>query len=192
MTDAEWVDQISNEYYAHISKCARQLVKRYHLPNIGYLADDLTQMVFTTLSEQVSKKNLRQHENIVAWLTLVLRNKLGNYCQKRGNSEVLVSDISELKRIPAHTFEISEPFPPGMTAEERYLLYRHYVHSIPCREIAASLGIEPDACSTRILRARAHYRELYSKQQFADTQAEIDGKRKMDKSMLDKGGAIHA
>ena len=79
-----------------------------------------------------------------------------------------------------------------MTAEERYLLYRHYVHSIPCREIAASLGIEPDACSTRILRARAHYRELYSKQQFADTQAEIDGKRQMDKSMLDKGGAIHA
>lgn len=191
MTDAEWVDQISNEYYEHISNCARRLVRRAHLPNVSYLAEDLTQTVFATLSEQVTKKGLRQHEDIVAWMFIVMRNKLENYCQKRGNHEILVSDCSVLRRVPAHTFEISEPFPPGMTRDECDLLYQNCVKSIPCREIAASLGISLGACSMRIVRAKNHYRELYL-QQHPELRAKIDGNRQKDKSMLDKGGVIHA
>lgn len=186
MTDHEWLDNVVLENYARIKKTAYRRAVSHGTPNPEQWAEDLTQEVFLRLSEHMEKDRLREHENIAGWLFTVLRNLIGNAWRKKSEQEIPVEDIWAYRTQPSFEIMLTEElFPPGLTADERDILYRCKVLELSHKEVAASLGITTEACRARLHRAEKRFKKLYA---HADQSTAFDGLRHKTSATLHKGG----
>ena len=185
MTNSEWVEEVARQNYDKVLKAAYRCAREHHIPNSDSWARDMTQTVFLNLNAQLKEKDLRNHENILAWLLSTLYHVIGNDWQKRSNREIPIDRIESLRQAPVCRLVIDDPFPAGLPEADRDLLYRCHCLQIPRREIADSLGITLGACQMRLERAEEKCRALYA------AAARPDGVPAADIPAFRENGADH-
>ena len=189
MTNAEWTEAVAREHYDRILNIAYRRALRYHISDPADWAADRTQDVFVVLCGRAEEEKLRQHPNLAAWLNEVLKNVIRNDRKKRSAREIPMAHVETLPRAPIEKLVLEDPFPPGLSQEERDLLYRCHCLKLPRREIAASLGVTLGACQMRLQRAEEHFRALRQKNDAPSTR--FDGFRQESAHILQEGGAKH-
>lgn len=152
----KWFDTIYLKYQKRLLLIAVRMVRN------PQLAEDIVQSVFLTLL--VNYESLVKHPNIWGWLITTLKNQMMSEMQKAFHSREVALD-PDLDTISEDPFEpgFSAAMPPGLSDDERKVLYLYYEVGLHHDEIAAQFGCSVAASRMRLFRAREHCRELISK-----------------------------
>lgn len=156
MSDLDaWFEPIYAANYRRLMKAA------YYILWDSDTAEDIVQNAFSALL--IKREALRSHPNIPAWLAKTVRNMASNEQNK-------VRYTREVPFSPEHDVAAAEPLPdflsllpPGLTENEREILYLHIEAGLSHEEIAARMGCSPEASRMRLCRARQRCRELLLK-----------------------------
>lgn len=150
----DWFDPIYVEYYQRLLKIAVRIVRNQQL------AEDLVHNTFEALLRDAEK--VRGRRNIWGWLVKTLTNKAMNEINKACNKR-------EVSLEPKHMPAANDPYepddflsvmPPGLSQEERKLLYLRFEMGLSHAEIAEEMGCSEAASKMRLTRARTHCQEL--------------------------------
>lgn len=186
---SEWVDSLFLEHYARLKKLAYYKGRGCGVTDPESWAEDMVQETFLRLT--VKADQLDDHPNILGWLIETMKNVMLNELNRMSSGEVPVAEVWEHSAEPSYEMatesaEIS--FPPGLTRDERELLYRRYGREESHKEIALALGISPATCRMRLHRAEQKYKRLIKKSEHSTP---FDGFRPNVDATVQEGGASH-
>lgn len=120
-------------------------------------ADDMVQETFQTLLERRDDPKVAEHENLMGWLVITLRNKIATELQRKWHQ--VEQPLTERSAITEADCEISfrDSLPRQLSEEEKDLLCMYYEAQLSHREIGHILGISEAASRMRLIRARSNY-----------------------------------
>lgn len=120
-------------------------------------ADDMVQETFQTLLERRDDPKVAEHENLMGWLVITLRNKIATELQRKWHQ--VEQPLTERSAITESDCEISfrDSLPRQLSEEEKDLLCMYYEAQLSHREIGHILGISEAASRMRLIRARSSY-----------------------------------
>ncbi len=186
MTDSEWLDEIVLQNYDRVKRTAYHIARGRGVVSPEFWAEDMTQETFLRLAALMRRQELRSHPNITGWLMKTLKNVMDSEQQKLSNREIPAAELWLDAREPSYELEESgDPFPPGLTNQEKDILYRCKYLGYSTDEAAEALRITPAACRKRLQRAEEKFRRVLA------GSTEYAGIRQDRESILQKGGAEH-
>ena len=130
----------------------------YHLGFRGEGVEDWIQETFLVAIRHIEV--LKAHENPGAYLTQILRNVIGHALRRMQYAARIAEQLraEELTEPSGYGDELDpEILYSGLVSDEELrLLLRFYLEGWSQKDLARELGIDIEACSKRIQRAKAH------------------------------------
>lgn len=159
MADKEelWIDRLFKQNYVNMCKSAYVLLKDYGL------AEQITQDVFTVLSEK--QEQVKRHKNQRAWLYKTLYNRIHSELQKSCYTREiqLGPEIELLAAEDGEEFHLDDVLPAELDPKYRQLLIWYYEDGLSHQQIAERINRTDHASETRLYRAKNRLRELLAK-----------------------------
>ena len=123
----------------------------------GEAVDDWLQETFLVAIRRIDV--LKAQENPGAYLVRILRNVIGHELRRMKYAARLAEELRAGERAEAEGYR-DEPDPATLyrglvSDEDLQLLLRFYLEGWSQKDLARELGIDPEACSKRIQRAKA-------------------------------------
>lgn len=145
--DPVWLDMICRKYYPKLKNTARRKVRNEQL------AEDIVQSVFEVLLKH--EQEARSSQNIESWLMAALNNLAKNELTRAYH-------IRETELKPEYEPSAPDPFapgfleamPPGLSEEDRAVIYLHEEAGYRHKEIAAMMDCSEDTSRARLKRAK--------------------------------------
>lgn len=153
----DWFNAIYKEHYKRLLKTAVRIVKDQEL------AEDIVQNTFETLLLNYEK--VRGYENIWGWLSRTLANKAMNEITRASNKREVSIETGHIPAAndPYEPDDLLSVMPPGLSEEDRRILYLRFEMGLHHAEIAEELGCSVEASRVRLARAKTHCQELLKK-----------------------------
>ena len=150
--ERQYIQELYLNHYPALRRAAWNLGFR------GDVVEDWLQETFLVAIRRIDA--LKDHENPGAYLTQILRNVIGHQLR----SMKYAAQVMEKLRVPeaAEEGEYRDETDPAtlyrglVSDEELNLLIRFYLEGWSQKALAGELGIDIEACSKRIQRAKAH------------------------------------
>lgn len=150
----EWFDPIYSKYHDILVRFAYQT-----LHDKG-LAEDIVHSAFLTLL--VKYEEMQGHPNLKGWLVQTVKYKILNELQKpHHKSEIPLPAEYEPAASEAPS-DLLSVLPPGLSEDERQILYLYYEVGFSHKEIAERIGCSQAASRMRLFRAKQHCGSLMS------------------------------
>lgn len=153
----EWFDQLYREHSARLFKQA------FYVLHDRHLAEDLVSETFLILLYK--QQALRDHPNILGWLSQTLKNLIYDEIKSaRHRLETPLVYDNAAFTMDTYRQALDELLPKELLPKEREILILLFEEQFSYEEIAQRLGISVSNCRTRAFRAKAHYKALLMKE----------------------------
>ena len=169
---------MKNKRFTEIYKSYRRLVMKIAYERVGdvYLAEEISQQVFTALYENMEKL---EDERIKPWLMIATRIAVVDYLRKQKvrkeklkqiylkNAEYIVWDNTEwiAERVEKErlSFRILDDL-QEINKEWYEIILAVCLYGLPIKEAAKYLRMNPQVLSARLYRARNYIRRKYGEE----------------------------
>lgn len=169
---------MKNKRFTEIYESYRRLVMKIAYERVGdiYLAEEISQQVFTALYENLDKV---RDESVKSWLIIATRNAIVDYFRKQkvrkekleqmyqkraertvwDNTERIVERVAQ-ERL---SFRILDDL-RDVNREWDEIILAVCLYGLPIKEAAKYLRMSPQALSARLYRARNYIRRKYGEE----------------------------
>lgn len=167
-----WFEEIYRETAPAVRRCARAFTRMH--PALQDEMDDLVQETYIRMYKKYEE--LQNHEAVIKWLIVTLRNLFSNRVRvQQTKNRYVVWEIDRSKvfdntfadvcaqvdaAIENEDMELLRKISNHIGEEKLELLQQYYLDKIPLKELADREGISPEAMKMRISRLRKKCSEI--------------------------------
>ncbi|MBN2096871.1 MAG: sigma-70 family RNA polymerase sigma factor [Candidatus Omnitrophica bacterium] len=154
----EFVQRFSKLVYWAIRKKLSQIPYHYSQPDI----EDIFQNIFVLLWEKGKLRQIKNRDNISAWIVMVAANCVRNYFRNKRDEFVDIGsfDCSSGEKLEQKQLnDILGEALSHLSARERIVLKLNYLHQKTHQEIAAILKMPTNTVSSLVKRAKEKLRQ---------------------------------
>lgn len=157
-TEAELVEAARNDDVESFG----ELYRRHYAAAVGvaycvladrHLAEDAAQEAFVVACCELAR--LRRGERFVPWICTIAKRVAGRMARSRRERGVLADQAAAPTANPEpHPSDLVQRAVRDLPERAREVVVLHYFTGLSHKEIAASLGLSPEAVHGRLVRAR--------------------------------------
>ena len=147
--ERQYIQELYLNHYPTLQRAVR------HLGFRGEAAEDWIQETFLIAIQRIDV--LKECASPGAYLTQILRNVIGHHLRSSKYAARILEKLQETQQTEYEDEADPATLYHGLVKDEELrLLLRFYLEGRSRKELARELGIDVEACSKRIQRAKAH------------------------------------